>query len=76
MFEIYEKRKKEIYLLLIDYLMINWRIMLNTVYLLEYKNVQLINLLVTFSTRFNFNWNSVYEDNDFQRLKVNKNLFD
>lgn len=50
--------------------------MLNTVYLLEYKNVQLINLLVTFSTRFNFNWNSVYEDNDFQRLKVNKNLFD
>lgn len=76
MFEIYEKRKKEIYLLLIDYLMINWRIMLNTVYLLEYKNVQLINLLVTFSTRFNFNWNSVYEDNDFERLKVNKNLFD
>lgn len=50
--------------------------MLNTVYLLEYKNVQLINLLVTSSTRFNFNWNSVYEDNDFQRLKVNKNLFD
>lgn len=76
MFEIYEKRKKEIYLLLIDYLMINWRIMLNTVYLLEYKNVQLINLLVTSSTRFNFNWNSVYEDNDFERLKVNKNLFD
>lgn len=76
MFEIYEKRKKEIYLLLIDYLMINWRIMLNTVYLLKYKNVQLINLLVTSSTRFNFNWNSVYEDNDFERLKVNKNLFD